>query len=157
MEARAEGLVRFIGITSHSLHAPAIHRRALEHFDFDFILLPYNFMLMRNSQYAADFEALMTICRAKNVAVQLIKTMQRRPWGDRKPNYTTWYEPFDTQPEVDLALHWALSRPGMFINTSGDIHVLPLILDAVKRYRGKPNDEQMEQMLREQEALPLWS
>jgi aryl-alcohol dehydrogenase-like predicted oxidoreductase len=156
IEAREEGLVRFIGITSHSLHAPVIHRRALEFFNFDSVLLPCNYMLMQNSQYAADFEALVKICQEKNVAVQMIKTMQRRPYGAGPETHATWYQPFDTQPEVDLALHWALSRPGVFINTAGDIHVLPKILAAAERYQGKPSNEQMEQMLREQQAAPLW-
>lgn len=157
IEAREEGLVRFIGITSHTLHSPVIHLRALEHFDFDSVLLPYNYLLMKNPQYAADFEALMKVCQAKNVAVQLIKTLTRRPYREGEQTHATWYQPFDTQPEVDLALHWAWSMPGVFINTTGDIHVLPLIIDAAGRYRGKPSDEQMEAMLASQAALPLWS
>jgi aryl-alcohol dehydrogenase-like predicted oxidoreductase len=157
VEARQAGLVRFIGITSHSLHAPVIHRMALERFDFDSVLLPYNYMLMQNGQYRQDFEALMSICQARNVAVQLIKTNQRQPYGDRPQTYATWYVPFDTQPEVDLAIHWALSRPGVFLNTSGDIHILPKVIDAAQRYQGQPSDEQMARMLSEQEAAPLWS
>jgi predicted aldo/keto reductase-like oxidoreductase len=157
VEARAEGLLRFIGITSHTLHAPVIHRRALEHFDFDSVLLPYNYMLMQNKTYAADFETLVKICREKNVAVKLIKTMQRRPYGDGPQTHATWYQPFDTQPEVDLALHWAYSRPGVFINTAGDINVFPKVVSAALRYRGKPSDALMEQMLREQAAEPLWA
>ena len=35
IEAKEEGLVRFIGITSHTLHAPALHLHALKHFDFE--------------------------------------------------------------------------------------------------------------------------
>jgi aryl-alcohol dehydrogenase-like predicted oxidoreductase len=156
IEARQEGLVRFIGITSHTLHAPVIHRMALERFDFDSVLLPCNYMLMQNEQYRADFETLMGICKAKNVAVQLIKTNSRRNYGDGPRTHATWYLPFDTQPEVDLMIHWALSRPGVFLNTSGDIHVLPKVIDAAQRYQGKPSDEQMEAMLKAQEAAPLW-
>lgn len=157
IEARAEGLVRFIGITSHTLHAPVIHRMALERFDFDSVLLPYNYMLMQNPAYAADFETLMGICQAKNVAVQLIKTAQRRPYAEGERTHATWYKPFETQPEIDLAIHWALARPGVFLNTAGDIHILPKVLDAAKRFKGKPSDEQMEAMLKEQEAAPLWA
>jgi len=157
IEARQAGLVRYIGITSHTLHAPVIHRMALERFDFDSVLLPFNYMLMQNEQYRRDFEMLMDICQARNVAVQVIKTNQRRNYGDSPHTHATWYLPFDTQPEVDLAIHWALGRPGVFINTSGDIHVLPKIIEAANRYQGKPSDAQMENMLREQEAEPLWS
>jgi aryl-alcohol dehydrogenase-like predicted oxidoreductase len=157
IEARQQGLVRFIGITSHTLHAPVIHRQSLARFDFDSVLLPYNYMLMQNSQYAADFEALVKICKQKNVAVQLIKTLQRRPWGDQPHTAATWYEPFTEPHNVDLAVHWALSRPGVFLNTAGDIHVLPKILDAASRFEKAPSDAQMQAMLKSTQAEPLWA
>lgn len=157
VEARREGLVRFIGITSHTLHAPVIHRNALGRFDFDSVLLPYNYMLMQNAQYAADFEALSAICKQKNVAMQLIKTLQRRPWGDREHYTATWYEPFTEQPQVDLATHFALSRPGIFINTAGDIHVLPKVLDAASRYEKAPTEAEMQSLVQASEAEPLWA
>lgn len=157
IEARQQGLVRFIGITSHTLHAPVIHRQSLERFDFDSVLLPYNYMLMQNPQYAADFEALAKICQQKNVAMQLIKTLQRRPWGDRPHTASTWYEPFTEAEDVELATHWVLSRPGVFINTAGDIHVLPKILEAASHFEKAPSDAQMQAMLKANEAEPLWA
>jgi aryl-alcohol dehydrogenase-like predicted oxidoreductase len=157
IEARQQGLVRFIGITSHTLHAPVIHRQSLERFDFDSVLLPYNYMLMQNPQYAADFEALAKICQQKNVAMQLIKTLQRRPWGDRPHTASTWYEPFTEAQDVELATHWVLSRPGVFINTAGDIHVLPKILEAASHFEKAPSDAQMQAMLKANEAEPLWA
>ena len=157
VEARAEGLVRFIGITSHTLHAPVIHRNALSRFNFDSVLLPYNFMLYQNPQYAADFETLAKICQEKNVAMQLIKTLQRRPWGDRQHFSATWYEPFTEQSQVDLAIHYGLGRPGVFINTAGDIHVLPKVLDAASRFEQKPSDAQMQALIEKAEGEPLWA
>ncbi len=157
IEAREEGLVRFIGITSHSLHAPVIHRMSLERFDFDSVLLPFNYMLMQNAQYAADFEALAEICQEKNVAMQVIKTLQRRPWDDRPQRYATWYEPFDEPRAIERAIHFALGRPGVFINTAGDIHLLPKILDAANRYEQAPDASDMDDLIMEEAAAPLWS
>jgi aryl-alcohol dehydrogenase-like predicted oxidoreductase len=157
VEARQAGLVRFIGITSHSLHAPAIHRMALARFDFDSVLLPYNYMLMQNEIYRVDFERLADLCREKNVAMQLIKTVQRRPWEDRSPWAATWYEPFAEPWAIDIAIRYALSRPGVFINTAGDIHVLPLILESASRFAVPPSLSEMEELVRHQQALPLWS
>ena len=157
IEARQQGLVRFIGITSHTLHAPLIHRQALEHFDFDSVLLPYNYMLMQNPQYKADFEALTTICQQKQVAMQVIKTAQRRPWGDHPHTAATWYEPFQEQSQIDLAIHYALGRPGVFLNSAGDIHVLPKILDAAVRYEKIPSDAQMQALVQASAAEPLWA
>ncbi len=157
VEARHQGLVRFIGITSHTLHAPIIHKRSLETFDFDSVLLPYNFMLMQNPGYAADFEALYALARAKSVAVQLIKTAQRRPWQDQSHFAATWYEPFTDQASIDLAIHWAMGRSGAFINTAGDIHILPKVLAAASRFSQAPSSNQMQAMLQTQAAEPLWA
>jgi aryl-alcohol dehydrogenase-like predicted oxidoreductase len=73
IEAREQGLTRFIGITGHGTNIAALHRKALERFDFDSVLLPYSYILMQNPQYAADVEVLLAVCRERNVAVQAIK------------------------------------------------------------------------------------
>jgi aryl-alcohol dehydrogenase-like predicted oxidoreductase len=157
VEARQQGLVRFIGITSHTLRAPMIHQRSLEKFDFDSVLLPYNFMLMQNPTYAADFEALFAVAQAKNVAVQLIKSAQRRPWSNQAHFAATWYEPFTDQVSIDLAIHWAMGRSGVFINTAGDIHLLPKILEAASHFDEVPTNAQMKAMIKSQTAEPLWT
>jgi aryl-alcohol dehydrogenase-like predicted oxidoreductase len=157
VEARAQGLVRFIGITSHTLHAPMIHLNALKLFDFDSVLLPCNYMLMQNSQYRADFETLEKVCEEKNVAMQMIKTAQRRPYGDGPHTHATWYAPFTDPQAIDLVTRWAMGHPGKFINTAGDIHILPLVLESASRYGNTPTDAEMEAMLKEQDAEPLWA
>lgn len=156
IEARQQGLVRFIGITSHTLRAPMMHQRSLERFDFDSVLLPYNFMLMQNPDYAADFAVLHEMARAKNTAVQLIKTAQRRPWKSEPHSAATWYEPFTDQATLDLVIHWALGCQGAFINTAGDIHILPKILEAASHFEQVPTNEQMQAVVRSQTAEPLW-
>jgi predicted aldo/keto reductase-like oxidoreductase len=157
IEARQQGLVSFIGITSHTLHAPVIHMKSLKVFDFDSILLPCNYMLMQNPQYAADFNAVVELAHSKNTAVQMIKTIQRRPWGDRPHFADCWYEPFADQPSIDLAVHWALGHPDTFLNTVGDIHILPMVLDAASRYEKAPSDAEMQELLKMSEAEPLWA
>jgi aryl-alcohol dehydrogenase-like predicted oxidoreductase len=79
MRAREQGLVRFIGVTGHGLTVANMHRRALERFDFDSVLLPYNYPMMQNPSYAADFEDLAAACQQRNVAVQTIKSVTRAP------------------------------------------------------------------------------
>lgn len=156
ISARQEGLVRFIGITSHTLHAPAIHLKSLERFDFDSVLLPYNYMLMQNPAYAADFEALLAVCARKNVAVQLIKTVQRRPWGEQSHFASTWYEPFSDPQAIDLAVRYGLGRPGTFLSTPGDVDLLPKVLEAASRFTKAPPDSDMQRLVQAQAAHPLW-
>ena len=156
VEAREETLVRFIGVTGHGLMAPAMHKRSLERFDFDTVLLPYNHLMMQSPQYAADFEALMALCRERNVAVQTIKSIARRPWGEMPRTRNTWYEPLEEQADIDRAVHWVLSRPGMFLNTVGDIHVLPRVLDAASRFQRAPSEQEMKELVAKLEMAPLF-
>ncbi len=155
VEAREQGLVRFIGVTGHGLETAAMHQRSLERFDFDTVLLPYNYTIMQNQQYAADFEALMTLCSERSVAVQTIKGIVRRPWGEREQTRATWYEPLEDQKAIDSAVNWVLRRPGVFLNTVGDIHVLPKVLDAASRFESASR-EQLDEDLSRLELEPLF-
>ncbi|MDQ2944180.1 MAG: aldo/keto reductase, partial [Candidatus Dormibacteraeota bacterium] len=125
VEARSEGLVRFIGVTGHGSQIAANHRRSLERFDFDSVLLPYNFVTMQLPYYADNFDALVRTCSQRKVAVQTIKSVALRPWQGRKRTRTTWYEPLDNQADIDLGVWWVLGRPGIFLNTVGDVDLLP--------------------------------
>jgi len=156
VEAREEGLVRFIGVTGHGLGIAKMHLRSLGRFDFDSVLLPYNYVLIQNAQYAADFEALVALCQQRNVAVQTIKSITRAPWGDRPHTTATWYEPLQEQADVDKAVHWVIGRPGLFLNTVGDVHVLPKVLDAASRFQQRPSDAEMASLLKEEQMAPLF-
>lgn len=156
IRAREEGLVRFIGVTGHGTTVAAMHGRALERFDFDSVLLPYNSPMMQNQRYAADFEALMALCQERDVAVQTIKAITRAPWGDRPQTAATWYEPLRDPAAIDLAVHWVFGRPGMFLNTVGDIEILPLVLEAAERFRARPSDEAMQELAARQAMEPMF-
>lgn len=156
IEARTQGLVRFIGITGHGLSVATMHRHALERFDFDSVLLPFSFVLAQNAQYLADFNTLLALCQSRHVAVQTIKSIVRAPWGDRPRTRVTWYEPLEDQAEIDRAMHWVLGHPALFLNTVGDIHLLPRVLDAASRFRTLPSDEAMQAQVARLEMAPLF-
>jgi aryl-alcohol dehydrogenase-like predicted oxidoreductase len=158
-EAKQKGCVRFIGITSHTLHAPAIHIKALAQFNFDSVLLPYNWMLVQDPQYAAEFKTLLDECRQQNTAVQLIKTNQRRKWNDDEQFANTWYMPFVDQEAVNKAVWWALgTQPGAFLNSSGDIHILPKFLEAAAHFSDAqtPSNLVMKRLIDDTQGEPLW-
>lgn len=157
IEARVEGLVRFIGVTGHGLTVAAMHKRSLERFDFDSVLLPYSYVLMQNPRYAADFEALMALCRERNVAVQTIKAITRRPWGEGAQTRATWYEPLEEQADIDVAVHWALGRPGIFLDTVGDTKLLPKMLSAASRFESPQSDEAMQEVIDSRAVQPLFT
>lgn len=146
VEAREEGLVRFLGITGHGLSVPEIHRRSLDRFPFDSVLAPYNHVQMQDPRYAATFEALAAVCVERNVALQTIKSLARRRWEGREHTAATWYEPLREQADIDLAVHWVLGRPEAFLITTGDVELLPRLLDAAERYERRPSEEEMAEL-----------
>jgi aryl-alcohol dehydrogenase-like predicted oxidoreductase len=156
IEARAQRLTRFIGVTGHGTIAPSIHRRSLERFPFDSVLLPYNFVMMQNPAYAGDFEVLVSLCQERGVAIQTIKGITAGPWNEKPRTRATWYEPLEDQADVDLAVHWVLGRPGFFLNTVGDVDVLPRVLDAASRFETRPSDDEMQSMVTREQMTPLF-
>ncbi len=156
IEARDQGIVRYLGVTGHEVVVPKMHLRSLERFDFDAVLLPYNYPMMQNPDYAAAFEQLVGVCEERDVAVQTIKSLARRRWGEREREYATWYQPLEEQEAIDKAVHWVLGDPRVFLNTTGDIHILPKILDAATRFESRPSDEEMEALAAEKDMAPLF-
>lgn len=156
VEARRQGMVRYIGVTGHGLTVAARHLQSLGRFDFDSVLLPYSYVLNKHPQYAADVEALMEVCAARNVAVQTIKAITRRPWGDRPQTQATWYEALTEPADISRAVGWVLGRPGIFFCTAGDIDLLPKVLEAAHDPQPRPSDAAMEAMLAEREMAPLF-
>ena len=156
VEARDQGLVKFIGVTGHGIQIAAGHRRSLARFDFDSVLLPYNVVTMREPYYADNFEALARTCAERQVALQTIKSIALRPWLGREHTRTTWYEPLEEQSDIDLAVWWVLGRPGVFLNTVGDIELLPRVLDAASSFDKRPTEEAMSALVERSRLEPLF-
>jgi aryl-alcohol dehydrogenase-like predicted oxidoreductase len=144
VEARAQGLVRFIGVTGHGTRAAAMHLASLERFAFDSVLLPYSYTMMRSPEYAADFEELLAVCGRRGVAVQTIKSVARRRWqeGDGSKRFS-WYEPIRDLEALRRAVHWVLARPGVFLNSSSDGTILAATLEAASELGSRPSDAAM--------------
>jgi len=159
IEAKKQGLIRAVGVTGHGLQIAATHRRSLERFDFDSVLLPYNYVTMQSPYYAENFNALLSTCQQRNVAVQTIKSIAYKPWMGRKHTRNVWYEPLEDQQDIDLAVHWVLKQPSIFLNTAGDIHLLPRVLEAADRFQASSlgsTDEQMRALVTRLGMEPLF-
>lgn len=156
LEARTQGLVKYIGVTGHDVAIAEMHRRSLVRHDFDSVLLPYSFVMMQNPVYAAGFAEVLRLASERDVAVQTIKSITRRSWGDMERNHNTWYEPIADAAGIAKAVHWVLGEPRVFLNTAGDIYLLPMVLEAASSFRARPSDEEMQALVAEREMAPLF-
>jgi aryl-alcohol dehydrogenase-like predicted oxidoreductase len=129
-KARDEGLCRFIGVTGHGIRIPAAHLRSLRAFDFDSVLLPYNYVLLERPDYRADVEALLEHCAARNVAVQTIKSIARGRWSGSREGKFSWYEPLTDSAAIARAVRFVLANSQLFLNTTSDATLLPEVLSA---------------------------
>ena len=157
IEAKDEGLVRYLGVTGHGLIIPSHLETCLDIYSFDSILLPFNFIQMQNPVYASEFEALIQRCKAQNVAVQTIKSISRGPKSEGDQDHATWYEPLVDDRAIANAVHWVLGHPDVFLNTVGDIHLLKKVLLAADSFESQPPDEIMQADLKEFEIKPLFT
>lgn len=157
VEAREEGIVRFIGVTGHDWMVAKMHLRSLQRFDFDSVLLPYQYPMIRRAEYAQDFDGLYQLCRERNVAIQTIKSIAQGPWSEDEQNRSTWYKPLEDQSAIDRAVWYTLAHGNLFLNTAGDIHLLPKVLDAVTRFESSPTDEEMESLYETNQMAPIFA
>ncbi|WP_320122416.1 aldo/keto reductase [uncultured Sphaerochaeta sp.] len=157
IEAKEQGLVRFIGVTGHGVEAPSAHLRSLEVYDFDSVLLPYNYTMMQNSLYREQTQKLFEVCKERDIAVQTIKSLARGELGSKEKVYATWYDPLTDEASIQTAVHWVLSNEQVFLNSTGDIRILPHILKAAQETIRKPSNEEMEALGKKEAITPLFS
>jgi len=156
-EAREQGLVRFIGVTGHGTYVAERHLQSLERFDFASVLCPYTFAMNRSGPYAEDFERLYQTCIRKQVAIQTIKSVAARRWRDDDADRRlSWYKPLLDAEAIRRAVHFVLSRPGLFLNSSSDATLLPFILDAARQPIEAPSTTQMEADMQTHGIEPLF-
>lgn len=157
VQARQEGLTRFIGITGHGVDAPKIYLEALRRFDFDSVLFPLNFVQMRNPDYRKYAEELIATCKTRDVGTMVIKTITKAPWGSREHTANTWYEPFEKMDEIQKGVNFALSHDVTGLCTAADTRILPLVLQACENFT-RLSQDQMEEMIKSDDRYePLFT
>jgi len=134
IEAREQGLTKYIGITGHGVDAPAIYLEALRRFDFDSVLFPMNFVQMAMPEFRKAAEELIAVCKAKDVGTMVIKSITKGPWGEKPKTATTWYEPFDKMDEIQRGVNFVLSHDVTGVCTAGDIKILPMVIQACENF-----------------------
>jgi len=157
-EFKEQGLTRYLGVTGHGITTPAMHLKSLDRFAFDTVMLPYNYRMMENPSYRENCLKLFALCRTKQIAVQVIKTLAKGPWQieESQREYSTWYEPLSRQDEIETAVHWALADPQIFLNTPADINLLPKVIKAAESFRADTTQEQLNGRAEKMSTTPLF-
>jgi aryl-alcohol dehydrogenase-like predicted oxidoreductase len=153
LEAKEDGLVKFIGITGHR---PIIIAEALKRFDFDTILLPVNCVLRAHLEPENDYAPVLALAKKRNVGVIAMKTIAKGPWPEGRKPFNTWYQPFETQEDVDEALWFALSQNVATATTAGDPQLATMMIDAAERFRPMNEEEQLALVSRATSYKPLF-
>ncbi len=133
--AKAQGLVKAIGITGHGHLAPLVHREALRRFPFDSVLTPLNFVLYANAEYRRSYDLLVEEIKRQDAALMVIKAVARGTWGEGEARpYSTWYRPFDDNEKIQRTVSYVLSHPEITgFATACDVDLLPKVLAAADR------------------------
>ncbi|MCR5263494.1 MAG: aldo/keto reductase [Clostridiales bacterium] len=155
---KTEGYIRKAGITAHS---ERIAVKALEMYDFDTVLFPFNWHM--NLEYGFG-NRLLKIAHERGKGLLSMKSMIDRAWtdGDDRSKYPkSWCRPFDTDNEPDMLVAamkyvWSLGvntiiPPGNFdhfrfaVNHIDEIVDSPIndreldsLKDHLSEVRGKP-------------------
>jgi len=125
-------------VTGHGWTIAAMHRRSLARFDFDAVLLPYNFFMAQSTRYRESFEEVLAICRERKRRGSGHQVDRARAVGDGRPDAHHVVPAARAQADIDQAVHWILGLPDVFLNTAGDLSLLPKVLDAASRFQRRP-------------------
>jgi aryl-alcohol dehydrogenase-like predicted oxidoreductase len=155
LEAKEQGLVRFIGITGHN---PPNHNKALRRFNFDTVMFPLNRVHAVHPTDWNDYAPLLKTARQQDVGVMAIKSVAKQAWPTRQANtqhYNTWYEPFDDASEIEKSLWFTLSQDITAAVLPGELKLWPMIISAAKRFKPLDKPAQQEFMAGAAQYQPL--
>ena len=142
-EAKSEGLVDHIGLTSHG--SPEVIREAVDRIpDLETVMFPVNATV--GAEEAADYLELASDLREQGLGVLAIKTFAKNDWPadmpeDERP-YETWYEPYDDPEEIRTCLRYTLSQDVTTLTNAGDPRLVEPILDAAESFEPLTDEEQ---------------
>ncbi len=152
LEAREQGLIRHIGFSAHSEEAALA---LLDHFTFDTILFPFNWVCWHQGHFGPK---VLSKAQEKGLGILALKTLTKRKWKENEEQKwkKCWYAPVDSYEEAKLALRFTLSKPITAVLSPGHIEFLRWACDAADEF--KPlSEEEATQVARLSEGLdPLF-
>ncbi len=138
---RKAGKVRYLGFSAHSEEAALA---LLDHFDFDTVLFPINFVLASRGNFGPRVIARV---HEKGAGMLAIKAMAKSKWpagmnSGQKPNPKEWYAPCSVPEQAALALRWTLSQRITAAIPPGDERYFPLAMYVAQNFQPITSEEE---------------
>jgi aryl-alcohol dehydrogenase-like predicted oxidoreductase len=152
-EAKEEGLINNIGITSHN---PVNILKAFELHDFDTVLLPVNYVLHAHPEPQNDYEPVLEKARERNIGVIAMKSIAKGPYPTEERTRNTWYQPFTTRDEIEEALRFTLSQPVTTAATSSDMEIARMQIEVAENFSPMELEEQRMLLMKASDYRPLF-
>ena len=129
LEAREQGLVRFLGFSSHAEPAALA---MLDRFAFDTVMFPFNWACWHDGSFGPR---LLEKATKAGMGVLGLKALARRKLRDGEPRVRAKcrYAPVEDPEEAFLAMRFALSLPLTATVSPGEPELLWWACDAVER------------------------
>lgn len=152
IKAREEGLVRHIGFSAHSSETALA---LLDHFDFDSVLFPVNWVNYFQANFGPEVVAR---AEEKGAARLALKAMARSKLaeGDDRPYPKCWYAPIDDPELASLAIRFSLSQPITAAVPPGDARLFQIALDIAENFTPITDDEVAVLKEKAKENTPLF-
>ena len=138
-EARDEGTVEHLGLTSHG--DPDLILEAMDRIDdLETVMFPFNPVVAGTDEEGPGYEAVLDRAKAEDVGTLVIKAFAAGPWpapdelapADRP--YANWYEPVDRPEPIRDRFDFAASQGVTSVVTPGDPKLVGMVLDAADRH-----------------------
>lgn len=153
VEAREQGLIRFIGFSSHDDDAAV---QLLRRFPFDTMLHPFNWV----SWYQGGFgPRAMAAAKKAGVGILALKTLAKRALreGEQAKWPKCWYVPIDDPAEAQMAVNWTLSLAVTAAVSPSHAELLWWMCDAADRFCALSDEEQKQISARTSGLTPVFA
>lgn len=154
VEKRKAGQIRFIGFSAHSTEAALA---AMDRFDFDSILFPFNFAAYHKGKFGPE---VMARAQEKGVARLALKAMAKQRWPENDPLRERfskcWYQPVSEQSLASLALRWTLSQPVTAAIPPGEVPLFRMALDIAEQLKPIAPEEEKELIALAEQLNPVF-
>jgi aryl-alcohol dehydrogenase-like predicted oxidoreductase len=152
-EAKEEGLLNNIGITSHN---PENILKAFDNFDFDTVLLPVNYVLHAHPEPRNNYLPVLEKAKEKKIGVIAMKSVAKGPYPTEEKTHNTWYQPFQTREEIEEAVRFTLSQAVTTATSSSDLQIAKIMIESAENFSPLEKQEQEELLTKAQNYKPLF-